>query len=331
MVQKIARIIPVAMEAPSLTILIPCLNEELGVTSVVREYAAAFPRADILVVDNGSEDGTANAAQSAGATVITEKRRGKARAVATALAAIDTDLVLMVDGDGSYPAEGGKLLVKEYLREPVDMISGIRSAQGEVFRPMHQWGMSIFAAVLNFVFHFRPLDLFSGLRLFSRRFYQHVPVLSRGFELEIELTIQAIDKNFSMTEISVPFRSRANGSASKLKTMRDGLRILRLLVVLFRDYRPLAFFGTMGVLTAGAGLAAGSAPILEYFQTGLVNRLPLAVLAASLMTLSILVGLIGLLLEANLRYHREAYHIQLRKFRAPAKKNSQNYPRVLAS
>jgi glycosyltransferase involved in cell wall biosynthesis len=320
------------MASPSLTILIPCLNEELGVAAVVREYAGAFPQAEILVVDNGSEDGTAAAAKTAGATVINEKRRGKARAIATALAAIDTDLVLMVDGDGSYPAEGAKLLVAEYEREPVDMVTGIRSAQNatDVFRPMHQWGMSIFAAVLNCVFGFKPLDLFSGLRLFSRRFYQHVPVLSRGFELEIELTIQAVDKDFSMTEIPVPFRSRAHGSESKLKTVRDGLRIMRLLVVLFRDYRPLAFFGTIGALLAGFGLVAGSAPILEYFHTGLVNRLPLAVLAASLMTLSILLGLAGILLEANLRYHREAYHIQIRKFRAPAQRQPRSYPRVLA-
>jgi glycosyltransferase involved in cell wall biosynthesis len=323
MVQKYAGHIP-RMASPSLTILIPCLNEELGVASVIREYAAAFPQADILVVDNGSEDGTAAAARATGATLLTEKRRGKARAVATALASIDSDLVLMVDGDGSYPAEGALLLLKEYLREPVDMITGIRSAEDatQVFRPMHQWGMSIFAAVLNLVFRFKPLDLFSGLRLFSRRFYQHVPVLSRGFELEIELTIQAVDKGFSMAEIPVTFRSRANGSVSKLKTMRDGLHILRLLVVLFRDYRPFAFFGTISALIAATGLAAGSAPIVEYFRTGFVGRLPLAVLAASLMTLSILIGLVGVLLEANLRYHREAYHIQLRKFRAPAASRS---------
>lgn len=307
------------MNSPSLTILIPCLNEELGVAGVVREYAAAFPTADILVVDNGSEDGTAAAARAAGAAVITERRRGKATAVATALAAIDTDLVLMVDGDGSYPAEGASLLVDEYLREPVDMVTGIRSAQKatEVFRPMHQWGMSIFAAVVKSVFRFKPLDLFSGLRLFSRRFYKHVPVLSRGFELEIELTIQAVDKGFAMTEVPVPFRSRAEGSESKLKTVRDGSRILRLLLVLLRDYRPLFFFGIVASFIALTGLAAGSLPVANYLQTGLVDRLPLAVLAASLMTLSVIVGLVGLLLEANLRYHREAYHIQLRKFGAP--------------
>jgi glycosyltransferase involved in cell wall biosynthesis len=332
MVQKSARITPPAMQSPSLTILIPCLNEALGVASVVGEYRAAFPRAEILVVDNGSEDGTAAAARSAGAAIITEKRRGKARAVATALAAIDTDLVLMVDGDGSYPAEGASLLLTQYLREPADMISGIRSAQNasNVFRPLHQWGMSIFAAVLNLVFRFKPLDLFSGLRLFSRRFYQHVPVLSRSFELEIELTIQAIDKGFSMMEIPVPFRSRANGSTSKLNTVSDGVRILLLLLVLFRDYRPFAFFGTLSALSAAFGLAAGSLPVIEYLRTGLVNRLPLAVLAASLMILAMLIGLVGLLLEANLRYHREAYHIQLRKFRAPLQKASRTFPRLFA-
>src|SRR5438876_12407006 len=124
--------------------------------------------------------------------------------------------------------------MQEYMREPADMLTGILSEHdtSHLFRTMHQWGMSIFATVLNLVFRFKPLDLFSGLRLFSRRFYQHVPVLSRGFELEIELTIQAVDKSFSMTEIPVPFRSRANGSESKLKTIRDGLRILRLLLVL---------------------------------------------------------------------------------------------------
>src|SRR5438094_5024085 len=268
MVQRGAGFLRSTMDLPSLTILIPCLNEERGVASVIREYAAAFPAANILVVDNGSEDGTAAVARLAGATVMMERRRGKARAVATALSAIDTDLVLMVDGDGSYPAEGARLMLEEYLLEPVDMITGIRSAQDATpaFRPMHQWGMSVFAAVLNFVFRFKPLDLFSGLRLFSRRFYQHVTVLSRGFELGIELTFRAIDKSFSMTEIPVPFRGRTDGSDSKLRTVRDGLRILRLLVVLFRDYRPLAFFATIGAIAAVAGLAAGSAPVFEYFH-----------------------------------------------------------------
>jgi glycosyltransferase involved in cell wall biosynthesis len=308
----------------SLTILIPCLNEEHGIHAVVSEYRATFPAARILVVDNGSEDKTAEKAKSAGAEVITERRRGKATAIATALAVIHSDLVLMVDGDGSYPAEGAQILLEKYRRHPVDMITGIRSAQigGEVFRPMHQFGMSLFAGVLKTVFGYKPYDLFSGLRLFSRRFYQHVPVLSRGFELEIELTIQAIDKGFSMAEVPVPFRSRAEGSVSKLKTVSDGLRILRVLLVLFRDYKPLAFFGVISAIGVSLGLAAGYLPVAEFFSTGLVGRLPLAILAASIVILSSLVFLVGLLLESSLRHHREAYHIQLRKFGAPENRSA---------
>ncbi|MBV9009903.1 MAG: glycosyltransferase [Verrucomicrobia bacterium] len=319
------------MNPSTLTVLIPCLNEELGIAEVVREYSRAFPYAEILVVDNGSEDSTADAAREAGALVLKERRRGKARAVATALEQIDTDLVLMVDGDGSYPAAGARLLLDQFQREPADMISGIRSAQDDVFRPLHQWGMSVFASVLNLVFGFKPLDLFSGLRLLSGRFYQHVPVLSRGFELEIELTIQAIDKGFSLAEVPVPFCSRTGGSRSKLRTVHDGLRILRLLAVLFRDYRPFAFFGTLGGLLAFAGLTAGSLPIAEFFRTGQVGRFPLAILAASLVSLAILLALIGTVLQANLRYHREAYHIQLRKFRAPSRREQRSFARVLAS
>ncbi len=307
------------MNQPSLTILIPCLNEELGISAVVAEYLQEFPTARILVVDNGSEDATAKCAAEAGAEVITERRRGKATAVATALALIDSDLVLMVDGDGSYPADGARILFEEYCRQPIDMVTGIRSAQigGEVFRPMHQFGMSIFSGVLKTVFGYKPYDLFSGLRLFSRRFYQHVPVLSRGFELEIELTIQAIDKGFSTVEVPVPFRSRAEGSVSKLKTVSDGLRILRVLLVLFRDYRPLGFFGALAAIGLFLGFAAGSLPIYEFLTSGFIGRLPLAILAASIVSLSTVVFLAGLLLESNLRYHREAYHIQLRKFGAP--------------
>ena len=176
---------------------------------------------------------------------------------------------------------------------------------------------SLFAKTLKTVFGYKPYDLFSGLRLFSRRFYQHVPVLSRGFELEIELTIQAIDKGFSMVEVPVPFRNRADGSHSKLKTVSDGLRILRVLMLLFRDYRPLAFFGTISAIGVFLGLAAGYLPVTEYFSTGLVGRLPMAILAASIEILATLIFLAGLLLESSLRHHREAYHIQLRKFGLP--------------
>lgn len=302
------------MTAPSLTILIPCLNEEVAIPSVVAEYRQAFPHARILVVDNGSTDATSVRACAAGAEVLVESRRGKAKAVATALAHIDTDLVLMVDGDGSYPAAGGELLYERYLETPADMITGVRQTQHDVFRPGHQFGTSMFAKFVKAVFGHEPGDVFSGLRLFSRRFYMNAPVLSRGFELEIELTIQAIDKGFSTVDLPIPFGDRAEGTSSKLKTFRDGTRILLVLLVLFRDYRPMRFFGLIAACGYLLGALAGALPVYEFITTSWVSRVPMAVLAASIMIISTVVLLVGLILESNLRHHREIYHLRLRRF-----------------
>jgi len=165
------------------------------------------------------------------------------------------------------------------------------------------------------VFHYAPGDLFSGLRLFRRRFYKNVPLLFRGFELETELTVQAVDKGFRLAEVEVPFGARATGSSSKLRTVHDGLRILRLLLVLFRDYRPLAFFGAIALAFFGAGLLAGSLPVYEYYRTGMVGRFPLAILAAGLMNLSLFTLLTGVMLQSGLRHRRESYQVALRNLR----------------
>jgi hypothetical protein len=169
--------------------------------------------------------------------------------------------------------------------------------------------------VFQLVFHHQPGDLFSGLRLFSKRFYKNAPVLFRGFELEAELTVQAVEKGFRLADVSVPFRERAEGSRSKLRTVRDGARVLRLLFVLFRDYRPLVFFGVVACLFFLAGLAAGSLPVYEYYRTRLVGRFPLAILAAGLMNLSLFTLLTGVTLESSLRHRRESYQVALRNYR----------------
>ena len=233
--------------------------------------------------------------------------------------AIDSELVLMVDGDGSYPADGARLLVDQYLREPVDMITGIRSAQDatKAFRPLHQWGMSIFAAVLNSVFRFKPLDLFSGLRLFSRRFYKHVPVLSRGFELEIELTIQAVDKGFAQTEIPVPFRSRAKDPHQNSIPSAMACAFFVCSSFSFAITGRSLFSVTWPVAVAAFGFSGRLCSDRRIFHyrfgqssaPGRACREPGNSLGRD--------RLVGLLLEANLRYHREAYHIQLRKYGAP--------------
>lgn len=301
----------------TLAVLIPCLNEEKGIASVVSEYRRAFPEARILVVDNGSTDSTARVARDAGAEVIQETTRGKARAVATAFGLIDEDFVLMVDGDGSYPAEGAHVLFP-LCEQGADMVTGLRTPgadQAAAFRRFHRGGSALFHGAMRFVFGYAPGDLFSGLRLFSRRFYKNVPILFRGFELETELTIQAVEKGFRVAEAAVPFRERSEGTASKLRTVRDGTRILRLILVLFRDYRPFEFFGLVSALFFTAGLAAGYVPVREYFQTHLVGRFPLAILAAALMNLALFSLLTGVMLESGLRHRREAWQIQLRNFR----------------
>lgn len=308
----------IAPVRPRLAIVIPCLNEEHGITGVVQDYRREFPEARIVVVDNGCSDCTALRATAAGAEVIFEPRRGKGRAIATAFAVLTEDIVIMVDGDGSYPAAGARRLVDAYADEPVDLLTGVRIADDgtKPHRAFHRLGTLAFAFAFRLVFSYEPADLFSGLRLFTKRFYKNVPVLFRGFELETELTVQAVEKGFRFAEIPVPFRERAFGSQSKLRTVQDGVRILRLLLVLFRDYRPLLFFGLIAALFFSAGLAAGSLPIYEYLQTGLVGRFPLAILAAALMNLALFTLLTGVMLQSSLRHRREAYEISLRNYRS---------------
>ncbi|MCI0628347.1 MAG: glycosyltransferase family 2 protein [Acidobacteria bacterium] len=301
----------------TLCILIPCLNEEKGIHAVVSDFRRHFPEARILVVDNDSTDLTVKLAREAGAEVILEKKRGKASAVLSALPVIHSDLVIMVDGDGSYPAEGALRLYQTYLTDPADLISGVRrpiKQSQSAFRPLHQAGTSAFSRILKLVFGYDSGDVFSGLRLFSKRFYKNVPIHSRGFELEMELIVQAIDKGFTVAEVSVPFTDRAAGSSSKLRAVSDGFRILKLLFLLFRDFRPFAFFTALSALIMAVGLLAGFFPIYEYFTTKMVGRFPLAILAAALCNLAAFTFFTGLILESNLRHHREAYQVELRRF-----------------
>lgn len=300
----------------SVTVLVPCLDEEVAIADVVTDLRREIPTARILVIDNGSNDATAARARAAGATVASEPRRGKGHAVLTGFSLIDDDVVIMIDGDGSYPAAGARRLLERYQQVRADMITGLRDEDASgAYRPLHRLGSAIFAIVFRATFDHSPGDLFSGLRLFSKRFYKNVPILFRGFELETELTVQAVEKGFMLAEVAVPFRERALGTESKLRTVRDGLRILRLLVVLFRDYRPLLFFGVIAFVLFVLGLAAGSLPIYEYLTTRMVGRFPLAILAAGLMNLSLFTLLTGVMLESSLRHRRESYQVALRNFK----------------
>lgn len=300
----------------SCCVLIPCLNEEEAIAQVVTDVRRHVPQARILVVDNGSTDATAARAREVGVEVLVEARRGKARAVLRGLEQVDESLLILIDGDGSYPAEGIPLLLQAHERSGSDMLVGVRRpAQGheKAFRPLHQLGGAAFAAVLHLIFGWKPRDIFSGLRLLTRRFYKNAAILGYGFELEIELTVQSLAKDFRLEEVDVPFHVRLGQGVSKLKTVRDGLRILRLMLLLFRDYKPFVFFTVVSVVLAACGLLAGFLPIYEYVITGLVLRLPLAVLAVGFINLSSLTFLTGVMLESNLRHHREVFQINLRR------------------
>ena len=258
-------------------VLIPCYNESQTVARVIADYRAALPEADIYVYDNNSTDGTAAAAQEAGARVRHERRQGKGNVIRTMFRQIDADCYLMVDGDDTYPAESAPEMVRLVLEEGADMVIGDRLSAtyfSENRRPFHNVGNRMVRGLINLLFHSRVRDIMTGLRAFSPLFVKTFPVLSRGFEIETEMTVHALDKNFNLREIPVNYRDRPEGSVSKLNTVRDGLKVLKTVFLLFRDYRPMAFFGLLAALFAAGGLGAFLPVLAEYWRTGLVPRFP---------------------------------------------------------
>jgi glycosyltransferase involved in cell wall biosynthesis len=312
-----------------IVVVIPCHNEAPAIAAVVAEVRMQLPAARVVVVDNASSDGTAAAARAAGADVVFEPQKGKARAVLTAFERISARWVVLLDGDGSYPVEGARAALELARSGELDMVTGVRRAvsSAAAFRPMHQLGSRAFERVFKVFFDLHPRDLFSGLRIFSRRYYETIPLLANGFELELEFTIQAIDKGMRTAEVEVPFRERTAGTSSKLSTVVDGFKILRMMIALVRDYRPLFFFGWGTALFVGAGLLAGAAPVYEYFTLGLINRFPLAILAASLMVIGCFTLQAGIILESNLRHHRESHQLRLRRLRYNALAPRETQPR----
>ncbi len=286
--------------APRLAVVIPCHNEATTIGNVVAAFGAALPGAEILVVDNASSDGSAAQAAAAGARVIDEPRAGKGFALAAGFAAArDADYVIMVDGDDTYPAErAGELVAR--ARQGFDMVVGTRLAGGsaDAFRPGHLAGNRAFNALVHLCFGLRTADLFSGYRVLSRRFLATAPLIARGFEADAELSLQAEQLGFKVSELPVAYRGRPPRSASKLRTLRDGWHILLSILTFFRDYRPVKFFGLISLGFIGLSLAGGSVVILEFLRTGLVPRLPLAVLSAALFLLGALSFACGIILSS---------------------------------
>lgn len=287
-------------------VLVPCYNEEVAVAQVVKDFRAALPQAAIYVYDNNSKDRTSEVARENGAFVRIERRQGKGNVVRRMFADIEADVYLLVDGDATYDAASAPRMVQTLLEEQLDMVVGCRvHTQTEAYRPGHVFGNAMLTGFVAKLFGRSFTDILSGYRAFSRRFVKSFPALSKGFETETELTVHALELRMPVTEIDTPYGARPEGSASKLSTYRDGWRILRLILQLYKHERPLAYFSALAGILAVLSAALAAPVILEYLNTGLVPRFPTAILSTGIMILAFLFFIAGVILETVTRGRQE--------------------------
>jgi glycosyltransferase involved in cell wall biosynthesis len=290
-----------------IAVLIPCCNEEATIGTVVRDFRAAMPEADVFVYDNNSKDRTVDAAREAGAIVRTERHQGKGSVVRRMFADIEADIYVLVDGDDTYEAAAMPRLVDALVREGLDVVSGRRIAVGQAaYRAGHVLGNRLLTGLTALMFRVKIADLLSGYRVMSRRFVKSFPFTAEGFGIETELTVHAVRLLMPTLEIDTRYKERPEGSVSKLNTWVDGFRILRTIALLVREERPLIFFSGIFVLLALGSLLVGLPVVYEYARTGLVPRLPSAMLATGLMGLAFLALASGLILDTVTRGRWEA-------------------------
>jgi glycosyltransferase involved in cell wall biosynthesis len=290
--------------APSIAVVIPCYQEALTIGKVIADFRRELPAARIYVYDNNCTDGTAEIAAKAGAIVRREKRQGKGYVVATMFEKIDEDILVMVDGDDTYEAGFVHELLEPILRGDADMTAATRLTDHEdkSFRPLHTAGNRMVSVIINWMFNARIGDIFSGYRAFTREAIRQIPITARGFDVETELTLQALYRGLVIQEMPSRYRARPEGSFSKLNTFSDGFRVLLKLLLIVKSYKPLTFFGLGSLLCLFLGLAAGSRPIYEFIKFHYVYAVPSAILAAALVLLAFLSLALGLILNSiNLR------------------------------
>lgn len=295
-----------------IAVLIPCYNESKTIEKVVRDYKEILPEADIFVYDNNSSDGTDELARKAGAIVRYEHRQGKGNVIRSMFHQIDADCYLMIDGDDTYPAENARQMCELVLNDGVDMVIGDRLSSTyfqENKRPFHNVGNMMVRALINKLFHSNVRDIMTGYRAFSRDFVKTFPVLSKGFEIETEMTIHALDKNMMLKEVPVTYRDRPAGSESKLNTYSDGLKVILTIFKLFRDYKPLLFFSVTAMLLMGVAVFLFVPVFIEYLETGLVPRFPTLIVSAFIVLLAMLMWVCGLILEVVVKKHRQMFEL----------------------
>lgn len=293
-------------------VLIPCYNEELTVAQVVKDFKKVLPNADIYVYDNNSTDKTSFRATEAGAIVRHEELQGKGNVVRRMFRDIDADFYIMVDGDDTYDASKAPEMLEIALSGSFDVVNGIRvsTSNDNAYRSGHEFGNKLLTGAVSILFGNRIQDMLSGYKVFSKRFVKSFPTLSTGFEIETELTVHALVLSMPINHIRGRYKGRPEGSSSKLNTYKDGFRILKLITVLFKQERPLLFFSSIGLILALLSLGLGAPVILTYLKTGLVPRLPTALLSTGVMLTSFLSFTCGLILDTVTRGRREARSLQ---------------------
>lgn len=299
--------------ADKVAVLIPCYNEAVTIGKVVDDFKRVLPDADIYVYDNNSKDDTAAIAEDHGAIVRTEPRQGKGNVVRQMFREIDADYYIMVDGDDTYPAEAAPRLLEPLMNDTADMTVGDRLSNGtygeENDRAFHRFGNNLVRWLIKVIYGYAFDDVMTGYRAFNRIFVKTMPVLSEGFQIETELSIHAVDKRFRITDVPIDYRDRPEGSYSKLSTFGDGAKVLRAIASLFKDHKPMAFFGWLALILIVLGLIAGIPVIAEYFQTGLVPRFPTAILAIALVICGALSFTAGIILDTVAKTGRKQWEL----------------------
>lgn len=307
-----------SVETARVAVLVPCYNEEAAIGKVVEDFRAALPDAAVYVYDNNSKDQTVARAKEAGALVRTEKRQGKGNVVRRMFADIEADIYVLVDGDDTYDAHVAPSLIETLVEDGLDIVSGRRAATGAAaYRAGHVLGNRMLTGLTALMFNVRLADMLTGYRVMSRRFVKSFPFTAEGFGVETELTVHAVRLLMPMREIETKYKERPVGSVSKLNTWRDGFRILFTIAALVREERPLIYFSSIAVILALTSLLVGAPVIYEFVETGLVPRLPTALLATGLMLLAFLSFASGLILDTVTRGRWEAKRMAYLAIRGP--------------
>ena len=304
---------------PRIAVLLPCYNEEAAIAETVAGFRAALPDAAIYVYDNNSRDRTVELARAAGAIVRTERQQGKGHVVRRMFADIDADVYVMADGDLTYDPKAAPEMVRMLLADQLDMVVGTRQHEAaEAYRGGHVLGNRLFTGLLSGLFGRSFSDIFSGYRIFSRRFAKSFPVLSAGFEIETEMSVHALELRMPVGELATAYGARPEGSASKLSTWRDGWRILRTIGTLYRVERPVLFYGGLGALLMLAAVVLAVPLVTTYLDTGLVPRLPTAILVTGMTIVAVLCVFAGLILDTVTRGRREMRRLAYLAHAAPS-------------